>query len=45
MNLREIGWEVVDWIQLARVRDQWHDLVNTVMKLWVPLKARNFLTS
>jgi hypothetical protein len=23
MNLREIGWEVVDWIHLAHDRDQW----------------------
>jgi hypothetical protein len=30
---REIVWEVVDWIQLAQDRDQWRDLVNTVMNL------------
>jgi hypothetical protein len=29
-------WEGVNWIRVA--------LVNTVMKLRVPLKARNFLT-
>jgi hypothetical protein len=23
MDLREIGWEVVDWIHLVQVRDQW----------------------
>jgi hypothetical protein len=26
------GWENVYWIHLARDRDQWWDLVNTVMK-------------
>jgi hypothetical protein len=36
MDLREIGWEVVDWMHLAQVRDQWWDLVNTVMNLRVP---------
>jgi hypothetical protein len=36
MNHREIGWEDVDWFHLAEERDQWRDLVNTVMNLWVP---------
>jgi hypothetical protein len=36
MNLREIGWEGVDWIHLAQDRDQWWALVNMVMNLWVP---------
>jgi hypothetical protein len=39
MNLREIGWEDVDWIHLAEDRDQWRALVNTVMNLWVPKKG------
>jgi hypothetical protein len=30
INLREIGWEGVDWIYLAQNRDQWRALVNTV---------------
>jgi hypothetical protein len=29
MDLREIGWDVVDWIELAQDRDQWRALVNT----------------
>jgi hypothetical protein len=33
MDLREIGWGSVDWIQLAQDRDQWRALVNTVMNL------------
>jgi hypothetical protein len=36
INFREIGWEVVDWMHLAQDRDQWRDLVNTVMNPWVP---------
>jgi hypothetical protein len=35
MDLREIGWWVVDWIQLAQDRGQWLVFVNTVMKLRV----------
>jgi hypothetical protein len=31
MDLREIGWGVIDWIDLAQDRDQWRALVNTVM--------------
>jgi len=38
MGLREIGWELVDWVHLAedRDRDKWWDLINTVMNLRVP---------
>jgi hypothetical protein len=36
MNLREIGWDNIDWIDLAQDRDQWRALVNTVMNLRVP---------
>jgi hypothetical protein len=36
MDLREIGWDGVDWIELAQERDQWRALVNTVMNLRVP---------
>jgi len=36
MDLREIGWEDVDWIHLAQDRDQWRALVNTKMNLRFP---------
>jgi hypothetical protein len=36
MDLREIGWYGMDWIDLAHNRDQWRALVNTVMNLRVP---------
>jgi hypothetical protein len=29
--VREIGWDVMDWIDLALDRDQWRALVNKVM--------------
>jgi hypothetical protein len=35
MNVKEIGWEGTDWIDLAQDRDQWRALVNTAMNLWV----------
>jgi hypothetical protein len=36
VDLREIGWDGMDWIDLARDRDQWRAVVNTVMNLRVP---------
>jgi hypothetical protein len=36
MDLREIGWDGVDWIDMAQVRDQWRVLVNMVLNLRVP---------
>jgi hypothetical protein len=36
MDLREIGWGDMDWIDQAQDRDQWRALVNTVMNLQVP---------
>jgi hypothetical protein len=36
MDLREIGWVSIDWIDLAQDTDQWRSLVNTVMNLRVP---------
>jgi hypothetical protein len=36
LDLREIGWDGIDWIDLAQNRDQWRALVNTVMNLRIP---------
>jgi hypothetical protein len=36
MDLREIGWEGVDWMHLAQDIDRWQALVNTVLNLRVP---------
>jgi hypothetical protein len=35
LDLREIGWDGMDWIDLAQDRDQWKALVNTEMNLRV----------
>jgi hypothetical protein len=36
MDLREKGWKGVDWIYLAKNKDKWPAIVNTVMNLQVP---------
>jgi hypothetical protein len=36
MDLGEVGWSDVDWIGLARDRNRWRALVNSVLKLRVP---------
>jgi hypothetical protein len=36
MNLREIGWDGVDLMDMAQDRDHWRALVNTVLNLRVP---------
>jgi hypothetical protein len=36
MDLREIGWDGMDWIELAQDRDEWKVLVNMIMNLRVP---------
>jgi hypothetical protein len=36
MDLREVGWEGIDWIDLAQDRDGWRAVVYTVMNLRVP---------
>jgi hypothetical protein len=35
MDVREIGWDSMDWIDLAQDRDQWRALVNMAMNLRV----------
>jgi hypothetical protein len=35
MDLGEIGWDDIDWIELAEDRDQWRVLMNTIMNLRV----------
>jgi hypothetical protein len=41
MDLREIGWGSMDWINLAQDRNQKWALVNTVMNLRVPQNLGN----
>jgi hypothetical protein len=35
-DLREIGWDSMDWIDLTQDRDHWRAVVNTAMNLRVP---------
>jgi hypothetical protein len=36
MDLQEIGWGGMDWIDMAQDRDRWRVLVNSVLNLQVP---------
>jgi hypothetical protein len=36
IDLRAIGWDGVDWIDLAKDMDQWRALVNMVINLQGP---------
>jgi hypothetical protein len=36
MDFGEVGWDGVDWIDLAQDRDRWRAYVNVVMNLRVP---------
>jgi hypothetical protein len=36
MDLGEVGWCDVDWIGLAKDRNRWRALVNSVLNLRIP---------
>jgi len=36
MDLQELGCRVMDWIELAQVRDRWRELVNAATNRRVP---------
>jgi hypothetical protein len=36
MDLQEVGWEGMDWTDMAQDRDRWRALVNEIMNLRVP---------
>jgi hypothetical protein len=44
MNLSEIRWGGMEWINLAQDRSQWRGLVNTVMSPRVPKNIGKFLS-
>jgi hypothetical protein len=45
MDLEETGNDGMNWVHVARDRDQWRILVNIAIDLRVPYKERSFLTS
>jgi hypothetical protein len=36
VDLKDIQWHGMNWIDLAQDRDQWRAVMNMVMNLWVP---------
>jgi len=44
MDLREVGWGDMDWIDLAQDRDRWRALMKGVQNLRVPQNVGNFFT-
>jgi hypothetical protein len=36
MDLYEVGWRSMDWIELAQDRDRWRELVKEIMNHRVP---------
>jgi len=43
-DLEETGWKAGDWINLARNRDRWWAVVNTVTNTRGPIKCEEVLT-
>jgi hypothetical protein len=36
IDLQEVGWGCMDWIDMAQARERWRAVVNAVMNLRVP---------
>jgi hypothetical protein len=45
MDLGEIEWDGIDWIDLAQDKEQWRVLVNVAMNLRVPQITGKFLSN
>jgi len=44
MDLQEVGWGDMDWIDLPQDRDRWLSIVDEIRNFRVPENAGNFLT-
>jgi hypothetical protein len=44
-DLKEIGWDGMDWIDVAQGRDQWRAIVDTGLNFRIPENAGKFLNS
>ena len=41
MDLKDVEWRGMDWIDLEQDREWWQDVVNVVMNFRVPKNAEN----
>jgi hypothetical protein len=44
IDLKELGWDGMDWGDLAKDRNQWRAFVSMVMNLRIPKKFAKFLS-
>jgi hypothetical protein len=44
MDIREIGWGGMEWIDLAQDIDQWRVLINTIINLRIPCNVGRILS-
>jgi len=41
IDLREVGWKAIHWINQANVRNKWQASVKMVINLWFPREFEN----